>query len=181
MIRPGGAGWERAAARSWAAAMARSLDDSIGITSDMGNHASVSAIRSALVFHTHTPAVYVMMRSRADVPRLVAMGRPGPSYLTFDVCEHASVGRRKRSRLILNAPWSWAYADMLGFRWEARMILREMTAWGSSLSQMTILKLGSVPHRIATKWGFPCAGHAFGYVTSMGACEGKLKFHDFLL
>ena len=49
-----GEGWERAAMRSWTAAMNQSLDDVISITRYVGNQASVLIIRSTLVFHTHT-------------------------------------------------------------------------------------------------------------------------------
>ena len=49
-----GDGWASMFVRSRAAAMALSLDEGIGMTTWVGNHASVSAIRSARVVHTHT-------------------------------------------------------------------------------------------------------------------------------
>ena len=49
-----GEGCFRMVARSLAAAMARSLEEGTGMTTRVGNHARVSAMRSALVVQTHT-------------------------------------------------------------------------------------------------------------------------------
>ena len=49
-----GDGWESMFVRSRAAATALSLEEGTGMTTWVGNHASVSAIRSARVVHTHT-------------------------------------------------------------------------------------------------------------------------------
>ena len=49
-----GDGCLRMVARSRAAAIARSLEDGTGMTTRVGNHARVSAMRSDLVDHTNT-------------------------------------------------------------------------------------------------------------------------------
>ena len=53
-IGDAGDGLARAVARSLAAAMARSVEFGIGMTTWVGSHASVSLMRSARVSHTHT-------------------------------------------------------------------------------------------------------------------------------
>lgn len=47
-------GWRRAATRSLAAAMARSVEDAVGMTTWLGNQARVSEMRSAHVSLTQT-------------------------------------------------------------------------------------------------------------------------------
>ena len=64
---------------------------------------------------------------------------------------------------------------MFGFRREEWRRLREMMAWDRSLSQRTILKLGSVSHMIVIKCFFAYADRAFGCVAPMGAYEGQLE------
>lgn len=53
-IGDAGDGLARAVTRSLAAAMARSAEFGMGMTTWVGSHASVSLIRSARVSHTHT-------------------------------------------------------------------------------------------------------------------------------
>ena len=51
-----------------------------------------------------------------------------------------------------NAPYSWAYAERFGLRWEARSRLRVRSACGSKQSHSVRLKPGSVPQSVAMKW-----------------------------
>ena len=88
----------------------------------------------------------VMVEGWAKVPAIRAMW--GPSLAIGGFFVDGARGLRVKSKL----PLSWAYAESLGLRREARRRLRVSSAWGRRRHQFDRGKLGSVLARPAMKW-----------------------------
>ena len=86
----------------------------------------------------------VMVEGRAKVPAIRAMWGPSLAIGGFFVDDYSCSRGCDGCACEIKVPSSWAYAESLGLRREARRRLRVSSAWGRRRHQFETGKFGSV-------------------------------------